>query len=313
VLVGLGTYLVVSLALAVTGLIILTMGFVYRIREQSIRALGLGALGMAFFHAFLFQNTVTERLLAGYEVEGGGRLPSLPYIIVKQLDASVINGFKGPLIDETVAAAYWIDRAVLTLVIALFIVVSAVATMYLALEMLGLDRKLVAAGTLVVGVVALAGLFLTYRSIGLYQAGLFSEALATRDLAASLKIFSIIVPFLLMAAGSFIVYRETGTKVYLVYTIGQLVLVLGMVVFATTWYSGWENYVKQLAEQGDLGPAIQRFLASTFLLSAGSFVLLVGSIIEAVPPVEEELLEEEIEGELELEEEAGGEAEVGEA
>jgi len=296
VLVGLGTYLVVGIVLAITGLIILTMAVVYRIREQAIRAVGVGALGLAFFHAFLFQNVVTERLLAGYTTEDGAQLPSLPYVIVKQLDASVINGFKGPLIDETVALAYWVDRANLTLVIAFFILLAGVTTMYLALEMLGLDRKLVLAGTAVIGVVALAGIVLTAQSIGLYLDGQVSDALRLRDTASSLKLATIVIPFLLMAAGSFIVYRETGSKVYLAYTVGQLVLVLGMIVFATTWYSGWEDYVKQLAAQGDLGPAIARFLAATILLILGSFVLLVGSIVEAVPTVEEEL--EEFEEEL---------------
>ena len=318
-LAGLGTYLVVFFALLVTAIIILTMSVVYRIREQGIRALALGGLGLAFMHAFLFQNTVTERLLAGYVTEGG-QLPSLPYVIVKQLDASIINGFKGPLIDETVAPGYWLDRAILTLVIAFFVLVAAVAASYLALEMLGLSRTLVLAGTGLIAVIALAGIFMTSQSISLYEAGSINEALATRDTAATLKLVPLVLGFLLMAVGSFMVYRETGSKVYLVYTAGQLVLVLGLIIFATTWYSSWENYVKELAAQGNLAPALGRFYASGLLLVVGSLLLLIGSIVEAVPPVEEEEFEEleeleEAEGELpeEVEEAEIEEAEAGEA
>jgi len=284
VLVALGTYLVVALAILSSTLIIVAVAAIYRIREQIIRATGFASLGLAFALAFLYQNTVTEALLARH---------GIAYTIVKAWDVSLISAFKGPLVEATVPEGAWVGAHGYILATAFFIVVTASVTMFLAAEMFGADTKIAAAAAGVLALIALAGLVLTHQAHQLYLQGApLDRVYAVRDQANALKLASVVIPYLAMAAGSLVLYRETGTRVYAVYAAAILVGVIGFALLGTTWFKGWEDYVvKELAPTGNLGPAFARFTASAALMVIAALGVLIGNILEVMPPAEEEEFE----------------------
>jgi len=284
-LVALGTYLVVALAILSSTLIIFAVAAIYRIREQLIRAAGFASLGLAFTLAFLYQNSVTEALLVRH---------GIPYTIVKAWDVSLISAFKGPLVEATVPEAAWVGVHAYILATAFFIVVTAAVTMFLAAEMFGAETKVAVGAAALAGLVALAGLALTHHAYQLYLQGAPLDRVYTvRDQANALKLASVVVPYLAMAAGSVVLYRETGTRVYAVYAAAIVLGVAGFALLGTTWFKGWEDYVvKQLAPTGNLGPAFARFTASAGLMVLAALGVLIASILEVMPPAEEEELEE---------------------
>ncbi len=303
---GLMTYYTVGFALVIVTIMIMTMSFIYRIREQAIRGAGLLTLALAFIVATVFQNSVTERLLVEYDRS---------YVIVKMLDVSVISAFKGPLIAEDVNVASWLDLAYMSLLVGFFILLTAALVTFLSVQMFGLDVKVAAGAAVVMAIIAGLGIYFTHQAINVYTAdpsGNMAHALSLRDRANWFKLVSVDIPFLIMAAGSIMLFRETGTRVYLVYGVSIILGVIGFTLFATTWFHGWEVYVRDLAARGNFGPAYTRFALSAILMVIGALGLLVGNIIEAVPPVEEaEEFEEFVEAEEagEFETEGAGEAE----
>ncbi len=303
-LVALGTYLVLALALFATSIIMIAVGVVYRIREQLLRAATFISLALSFASAFLFQNSVTEKLLVSHGIQ---------YIIVKQWDVSLINAFKGPIIGAEIPPASWTSYHGLIVGTATFLAITAAIAAYLSVQMFGVSEKVAAVAGLVFAIIAVAGAILTHRAYGLASTGQdLATAFRLRDQAAILKLLAILIPFLIMAAGSFQLYRETGTKVYAVYGIFILVGVIGFAILGTTWFKGWEDYVvKTLAPQGNLGPAFARFTTAAILMIIAALGVLVGSIIEATPPAEE--AEEEFEELEEVEEVEEAEAEEGES
>ncbi len=302
-LAALGTYLVVALAVLAASVIIIAIGVIYRIREQIFRALSFISLGLAFALAFLFQNSVTEALLVRHGV---------PYTIVKAWDVSLISAFKGPLVEATVPEGAWVGSHGLILGVAFFILVTAVVTSYLSAQLFGLSEKVAAAVAAVFAVIALLGLVWTHQAHSMYLQGAnLDDVFTVRDRANVFKLVAVVVPFLMMAIGSFQIYRETGTKVYILYGVAILVGVAGFTILGTTWFKGWEDYVvKTLAPEGNLAPAYARFTFSAILMVIAALGVLIGNILEAVPPAEEaeEELEEFEEVEEGFEEEAGEEA-----
>ncbi len=280
-LAGFMTYFTVGFSLLIVTLIIFAMSFVYRIREQAVRGASLLFFSLAFLFAARFQNIVTERLLNDYMT---------PYPIVKQLDVSVINGFKGPLITPTVATAAWTGAAYHLTLIAIFILITGTLTAYISSLMMGWDSKLVYAFTGAIAAIALAGTVLTYMSVSTYTSNPgtnTTEALNLRTYSNLLKGIVIIAPYAVMALGSFNLYRETKTLAYAVYSAAIVTGLIGFLLFITTWTYGWDLYVEKLASTGDIGPAVFRFTISAFLMIVGALGLLIGSILETMPPAEE--------------------------
>ena len=299
-LAALATYLVIGLAVIIPSMIMFALGYIYRIREQYFRGLTFLFLSLAFWTALAFQNSVTEKLLfLGYG-----------YPQVKAWDVSLISAWKGPLIEATISAGAWQPYTwALTAVTVLATITGALAA-YLALVALGFDSKKAAAAAvafLVIGGIALAW---TSQAVSLTLQGNVTEAYSVRDRANALKAILIIIPFLIMAWANVGLYRETGTNAYLVHAVSIVLGVLGFLVMASTWFRGWENYVLELAKQGNLGPAYARFTFAALLMIFGAGGVLLGSILEATPPAEEAV--EEFEEELE-EEAAEAVEEAGEA
>lgn len=290
-MVGLMTYYTVGFSLLIVSLIIFALSYAYRIREQAVKGVALLLFSLAFLDASYFQNVVTERLLNEYTIK---------YPIVKQLDVSVISGFKGPLITPTVPTAAWTNEAHHLSLIAVLLLLSGILLAYLASLMMGWDAKLAYSFTGIVAIIAIVATILTQKAVSTYisnPGANAASALHLRSYSNALKALTVILPWALMAVGSYVLYRETETPAYLVYT-GSIILgLIGFLVFITTWTYGWDLYVEKLAAKGSIGPAIARFTASAILMIIGALGLLVGSIFEAMPPTEEaeEFEEEEIE------------------
>lgn len=289
-LAGFMTYFTVGFGLLVVTLIIFAMSIVYRIREQAIRGVSLLFFSLAFLIAARFQNTVTEKLLTEYGTQ---------YPIVKQLDVSVINGFKGPLITPTVATAAWTGEAYELTLIAVLLLLTGVLTAYLSALMMGWDAKYTYSFTGIITVLAIGAVILTYMATSTYIRNPSintTKAIDLRTYSNLLKAIIIIAPYAVMALGSFNLYRETRTIAYAVYSAGIIIGLIGFLVFITTWTYGWDLHVEKLAAQGSISPAIFRFTVAAFLMIIGALGLLIGAILETVPPTEEV---EEFEGELE--------------
>ncbi len=306
-LAALATYLVIGLAVIIPSMIMFALGYIYKIREQYYRGLTFLFLSLAFWVALAFQNSVTEKLLfLGYG-----------YPQVKAWDVSLISAWKGAIIEATIVPGAWQPYTwALTAVVVLSMITGALAS-YLALLSIGVDSKKALATAIVFLVIGGIALAWTAQAVNLALQGNIVDAYPVRDRANILKALLIILPFLLMAWANVGLYRETGTNAYLVHAVSIVLGVLGFLVMASTWFRGWEQYVVELAKQGNLGPAYARFTFAALLMIFGAGGVLLGSILEATPPAEE-AVEEEL-GEIEEEaveaeeaEEQAAEEEAGE-
>lgn len=280
-LAGFMTYFTVGFSLLVVSLIMFAVSYVYRVREQAVRGLAVLLLALGFLVAAFFQDTVAESLLNTYMI---------PYPMVRQLDVSVISGFKGPLITPTIPTAAWTGSAYMITLVSAFILLAGTLAAYLSSLMSGLDRRVAYTIAGIIGVLGLAAAVLTQNAISTYTsnpAANTAPALDLRRYANLLKALVIVVPYALMAYGTFNLYRETKTSAYAIYSGSITVWLIGFLVFASTWTYGWDKYVEELAARGDIGPALARFTASAVLMIIGAIGLLVSSILETMPPAEE--------------------------
>ena len=298
-LTGLITYYTVGFSTLIVAIIMLAIAAIYRIREQAIRGTGVLFLSLTFLIATLFQNIVTERALLVY---------SLPYSTVKQLDVSIINPFKGPLITTVISPAAWQGYAYLITLVAVMILITGLIIAYMTGLLAGWSPKATWGYVIFILIIGAIGVAYTQSAVSAYLSNpsKVTGPLHARAIGNAFKALTMIIPWSVAAYGVLVLYKETKTLAYLVEGVGIALGLLGFLVFLTTWTYGWDIYVEHLAAKGSIAPAALRFATSAILMILGALTLLVGTIMEVMPTEElgfEEIPEEVPEEELPPEEE----------
>ena len=292
-------FMVVAPILLITGITILSMGILYRIREQIISSLGLILLGLGFVFAVLALNSIDESLMIKF---------GWKYEYVKLLEAGILNPFKGGSTPSFIQIGAWAPSMLFIVLASLLIILGITLLSYVGSVMLGLEGVKSVIIPVIILLLGLAGTYYLYSSSKMLLTSYdIPTALAERDTSAILRTASLLIGFIVLAIGAVIMYAETRGKEYLVYASAYVLSGLGWSIIATSFFTDFERRsVLEFIETGTIKTPVGLFILASILIVAGSVGLLLASTIEvigsALGAAEEEL--EEFEEELGVEEEA---------
>ena len=290
-------FTVLSPILIITGVVTLSIGIIYRIREQTITSLGFILLGLSFVSGLVALNKIDENLIVNY---------GWKYTIVKMLETGIIDPFKGAVSPGLVQLGSWIDATNTMIATSVFLVLGAILISYIGALMVGLETKKAVVVPIIVGIIGFAGVFYTSKSINLmlYQAPA-PLALKARDTGAYLKAISILLAFLVATIGTGSLYLETRTKTYAFYAVSYLLGAIGWAIGSATWLTSFEEMgILQLIQTGQMTTPIKIFLVSAIFIIIGSVGLLLASIVDVISSASAGLEELEFEELEEIPEEA---------
>ncbi len=277
--------------LIITGVVTLSIGILYRIREQIITSFGFILLGLSFIAGLAVLNTIDENLIINY----GWKYP-----IVKLLEIGIIDPFKGAVSPGLIQLGSWIGAAKLMVLTSVLLIVGAILISYIGALMLGLETKKAVIVSIIIAIIGFAGVFYTDKSITLvtYQSP-FTLIAKTRDTAAYLKGISILLAFFIATVGTGALYLETRTRAYAFYAFSYLFSAIGWAIGSATWLTSFEEMsILQLIQTGQMTAPVRIFLVSAVFIVIGSVGLLLASIIDVISSASAGLEELEIEEEL---------------
>jgi hypothetical protein len=298
-------FMIVAPILLITGITILAIGILYRIREQIIVSVGLLLLGLGFTVGVLALNKIDETLMTA----NGWRYP-----YVKLLEGGILNPFKGAISPSFVQVSAWKSSISLMMGASALIVVGVALLSYiggLMLELEGWKAYIVPAIVIVLGFIGVYYMSASASKI-LYQLNI-PEALKDRDLSAWLRTAAILIGFITVTLGATSLYIETKGREYLIYSIAYLLSAIGWGVFAVSFFTAFEKHAAlQYIQEGTVSTPLAFFTAGGILIVLGAIGLLLASTVEVIGSAlggeeelgsEEELFEEAEEaGEVESEE-----------
>ncbi len=297
-------FMVVAPILLITGITILSMGIMYRIREQIIVSIGLLLLGLGFVVAVLALNKIDENLMINY----GWRYP-----YVKLLEGGILNPLKGPISPSFVQLGSWAASTNYMLAASVLLLLGVVLLSYVGSFMIGLEGAKALILPVVILVIGLAGVYYLNTSISLMaKAQDISAALHARDMSGYLRTAAMLLGFIIVTIGPLFVYFETRSKEYLLYSASYFLMALAWAVASTSFFTVFERRaVFDYISSGSIGTPLSMFTAGAVLIVFGSVGLLIASTVEVVGSAlgaagaEEEFeeLEEEVTEEVAEEEE----------
>ncbi|MCE4628029.1 MAG: hypothetical protein F7C34_02635, partial [Desulfurococcales archaeon] len=268
-------FMVVSPILLITGITILSMGILYRIREQIIVSSGLILLGLGFVAGVLGLSRMDETLM----IEYGWKYP-----FVKLLEAGILNPLKGPVSPSFVQLGSWTPYAGYMIASNVFIILGIILLSYVGSLMVGLDEKKALIVPVIVAILGFAGVALLDKSISLMAVGHdIPGALSTRDTSAYLRTSALLLGFIVLTIGAMIIYFETKGREYMIYSISYFLLGLAWALISTSFFTGFERRaVLQFIVEGSVSTPLRYFTAGAILMVLGSVGLLIASTIEVV-------------------------------
>ncbi len=284
-------FTIVSPIIIMTAIVIMSIGIMYRIREQILSSLGFLLLGLSFITGVLVLNKIDETLIIGY---------GWKYQFVKLLEAGIINPFKGPISPSYLQLGAWTGTTTLMLLTSLFLVLGATILSYIGVLMLGLDAKKASIVSAIVLIIGIIGIYYLDKSISvLVINGDVTKSLSYRDLGGMIRGISIIAAFALTTIGATSVYLETRTKDYLLYAVSFFLSGVGWTLFTTSWTTHFEKLsIFEFITTGTVKTPVTIYMIASVFIVIGAIGLLLASIIEIVSSTmagAEEVFEEEIE------------------
>ncbi len=284
-------FTIVSPIIIMTAIVIMSIGIMYRIREQILSSLGFLLLGLSFITGVLVLNKIDETLIIGY---------GWKYQFVKLLEAGIINPFKGPISPSYLQLGAWTGTTTLMLLTSLFLVLGATILSYIGVLMLGLDTRKASIVSAIILIIGIIGIYYLDKSISvLVINGDVTKSLSYRDLGGMIRGVSIIAAFALTTIGATSVYLETRTKDYLLYAVSFFLSGVGWTLFTTSWTTHFEKLsIFEFITTGTVKTPVTIYMIASVFIVIGAIGLLLASIIEIVSSTmagAEEVFEEEIE------------------
>jgi len=309
---ALATFTVVAPILLITGIVILSIGVLYRIREQILVSVGFLLLGLAFVSAIAALNSTDENLIITYNWK---------YSIVKQLEIAFLNPFRGPATPGIVQINAWLGAKQYMVLAATLLVLGVTVLSYVGTLMMGASTKIASALAVIVAILGFAGIGLMSKAVNalVYQAPI-TEFIKYFNQSAGLRAASILLAFIILVAGAGSIYYETKTRAYLLYSVSFLLSAIGWALLMSTAFYRYQILAThELIMENNIATSNAIFLSAAGFIVVGAVGLLIASIIEVISSAaagleEVEGLEEigeeieEVEGEVE-EAETGAETE----
>jgi len=288
-------FIMVSPILIMTAIVIMAIGIMYRIREQILSSIGFLFLGLSFIAGVLALNKIDETLIIEY---------GWKYQYVKLLEAGIINPFKGPISPSYVQLGGWTDASGLFILTSLFLVIGASILSYIGALMAGLESKKAVVAPAIVLLIGILGIYYLNTSVSVLVIDEdVVKSLAYRDTGSLLRGASIMIAFAITTIGTAIVYLETRTRDYLLYSISFLLSGIGWSLFATSWTTHFEKLsIFQFISTGTVSTPVTIYLVAAFFIVVGAIGLLLASIIEIVSSTMAGMESEEVLEEIEVEE-----------
>lgn len=310
---ALATFTVVAPILLITGIVILSIGVLYRIREQILVSVGFLLLGLAFVSAIAALNSTDENLIITYNWK---------YSIVKQLEIAFLNPFRGPATPGIVQINAWLGAKQYMVLAATLLILGVTVLSYVGTLMMGVSTKIASALAVIVAILGFAGIGLMGKAVNalVYQAPI-TEFIKYFNQSAGLRAASILLAFIILVAGAGSIYYETKTRAYLLYSVSFLLSAVGWALLMSTAFYRYQILVThELIMKNNIATSNAIFLSAAGFIVVGAVGLLIASIIEVISSAaagleEVEGLEEigeeieEVEGEVEEEAETGAETE----
>ena len=288
-------FIMVSPILIMTAIVIMAIGIMYRIREQILSSIGFLFLGLSFIAGVLALNKIDETLIIEY---------GWKYQYVKLLEAGIINPFKGPISPSYVQLGGWTNASGLFLLTSLFLVIGAAILSYIGALMAGFESKKAIIAPVIVFLIGIIGIYYLNKSVSaLVIDEDIVKSLAYRDTGSLLRSASIIIAFAITTIGTAIVYLETKTRDYLLYSVSFLLSGIGWSLFASSWTTHFEKLsIFQFISTGAVSTPVTIYLVAAFFIVVGAIGLLLASIIEIVSSTMAGMESEEVLEEVEVEE-----------
>lgn len=268
-------FMVVSPILLITGITILSMGILYRIREQIIVSTGLIFLGLGFVAGVMGLSRIDETLM----IEYGWKYP-----FVKLLEAGILNPLKGPVSPSFVQLGSWTPYTGYMIASNVFIVLGIILLSYVGALMTGLDEKKALIVPVIVAVLGFSGIVLLNKSISLMAVSSdIPAALSTRDTSAYLRTGALLFGFIVLTVGALFIYLETKGREYMIYSVSYFLLGLAWAFSSVSFFTGFEKRaVLQFIVEGSVSTPLRYFIVGAILMVLGSVGLLIASTIEVV-------------------------------
>jgi MFS family permease len=269
------TFMVVTPILLITGITVVSVAILYRIREQIIVGSGLLLIGLGFVAGVLAANRVDESLMINY---------GWKYQYVKLLEAGVINPLKGAISPSLVPLGSWNGAIGMMILTSVFIIIGVALLSYVGSLTMGLESW---KASIVPVIVLVLGLLGVYYSEAAAKAVLYNAdipgAHSLLSTSAYLRSAAIIIGLLTTITGYFILYAETRGREYLIYTASYTLASIGFGLLLTSIFPGFEKTaILQFIDLGKPALALDIFIGGAVLIVLGVIGLLIATTIEVI-------------------------------
>ncbi|MCE4625035.1 MAG: hypothetical protein F7C35_04140 [Desulfurococcales archaeon] len=267
-------FMVLAPIFIITGITIMSIGILYRIREQLIVSSGIILIGLGFALGVVALNAIDESLMIHF---------GWKYQYVKLLEGGIINPFKGPVGTSFVQMTAWASQLPTMIAASALIIIGIALLSYIGSLNLALEGWKALVAPVIVLILGFAGLYYMDVSGKLFLQGDIPDAIHAREVSAWLRTASILLGFIVVSIGAVGLYLETRGREYLLYSAAYVISAIGWAIVAVTFFTSFEGHVVfEYITVGASKTPLALFTLGGVLLVIGAIVLMVASIIEVV-------------------------------